>query len=91
MVSTHHVSCSGTDPTAVTAASDSPGGELTTQVAGQELVGVELAGLAGEGQTAPVEDAHVIVFHFLTVPETVPPTDELPVYLETFVVNALVT
>ena len=32
-----------------------------------------------------------IVFHFLTVPETVPPLDELPVYLETFVVNALVT
>jgi hypothetical protein len=32
-----------------------------------------------------------IVFHFLTVPETVPALDELPVYLETFVVNALVT
>ena len=31
-----------------------------------------------------------IVFHFLTVPETVPPLDELPVYLKTFVVNALV-
>lgn len=31
-----------------------------------------------------------IVFHFLTVPETVPPLDELPIYLRTFVVNALV-
>lgn len=31
-----------------------------------------------------------IVFHFLTVPETVPPLDELPTYLRTFVVNALV-
>lgn len=32
-----------------------------------------------------------LVFHFLTVPETVPPLEELPEYLETFVVNALVT
>ena len=31
-----------------------------------------------------------MVFHFLTVPETVPPHDELPVYLKTFVVNALI-
>lgn len=31
-----------------------------------------------------------IVFHFLTMPETVPPVDQLPVYLKTFVVNALV-
>ena len=31
-----------------------------------------------------------IIFHFLTMPETVPPVDELPRYLKTFVVNALV-
>lgn len=31
-----------------------------------------------------------IVFHFLTVPETVPPLEQLPTYLRTFVVNALV-
>lgn len=31
-----------------------------------------------------------MVFHFLTVPETVPPPDDLPRYLRTFVVNALV-
>lgn len=31
-----------------------------------------------------------IVFHFLTVPETVPKLAELPTYLRTFVVNALV-
>jgi AcrR family transcriptional regulator len=31
-----------------------------------------------------------LVMHFLTVPETVPPLDELPVYLQTFVVNAIV-
>lgn len=31
-----------------------------------------------------------IVFHFLTVPETVPPHEELPTYLRTFVVAALV-
>jgi AcrR family transcriptional regulator len=32
-----------------------------------------------------------MVFHFLTVPETVPPARDLPRYLRTFVVNALVT
>lgn len=32
-----------------------------------------------------------IVFHFLTVPETVPPEEQLTTYLETFVVGALVT
>ncbi|MCA1846890.1 MAG: hypothetical protein LC792_27585 [Actinobacteria bacterium] len=31
-----------------------------------------------------------IIFHFLTMPETVPPVDELGRYLKTFVVNALV-
>jgi AcrR family transcriptional regulator len=31
-----------------------------------------------------------LVFHFLTVPETVPPPHDLPRYLRTFVVNALV-
>ena len=31
-----------------------------------------------------------MVFHFLSVPETVPPADDLPRYLRTFVVNALV-
>ena len=31
-----------------------------------------------------------IVFHFLTVPETVPPSEDLETYLRTFVVNALV-
>ncbi|MBA3654351.1 MAG: TetR/AcrR family transcriptional regulator [Actinobacteria bacterium] len=31
-----------------------------------------------------------LVFHFVTVPETVPRVDDLPTYLRTFVVNALV-
>jgi hypothetical protein len=32
-----------------------------------------------------------IVFCFLTVPEIVPPQDELPTFLQTFMVKALVT